>query len=305
MMEPEGGAFRHTAGKVEMPAMNVSVAAYGFRSIRRSAARKLAGKFFYRFRRYAQWYLSGHGYAHNRLSSSLPVVCATHSTPLIRNLLSADMWLQRNKVTNLRLAAQRLNGVVIRPGETFSFWKIVGNPTKRKGYLPGMVLDSGKMKAGTGGGLCQVTNMIYWMALHTPLTVTERYRHSYDLFPDADRTQPFGSGATCSYSSLDLQIRNDTDKPYQLSLSIADGYLEGSLRSTAGSALHYEIYEREHGIFSCAWGGYIRHNALWRKVLDGGGLLVSDEFIAENNALMMYQPYLAEGERPQSAAFPV
>ena len=50
----------------------------------------------------------------------------------------------------------------------------------------------------TGGGLCQLSNLIYWMTLHTPLTITERYRHSYDVFPDSNRTQPFGSGEPAS-----------------------------------------------------------------------------------------------------------
>ena len=72
----------------------------------------------------------------------------------------------------------------------------------------GMVLHNGGFKPGVGGGLCQLSNLIYWMTLHTPLTVVERWRHSYDVFPDAERTQPFGSGATVAYNHIDLQIRN-------------------------------------------------------------------------------------------------
>lgn len=55
-----------------------------------------------------------------------------------------------------------------------------------------------------------MTNLIYWMTLHTPLTVAKRWRHGFDVFPDANRTQPFGSGATCSWPILDLQIVNHT-----------------------------------------------------------------------------------------------
>ena len=57
-----------------------------------------------------------------------------------------------------------------------------------------MVLFLGQIGGDIGGGLCQLSNLIFWMTLHTPLTVTERYRHSHDVFPDANRTQPFGSG---------------------------------------------------------------------------------------------------------------
>ena len=63
--------------------------------------------------------------------------------------------------------------------------------------MEGMILRNGRVASGVGGGLCQMTNLLYWMTLHTPLTVTERWRHGYDVFPDSNRTQPFGSGATC------------------------------------------------------------------------------------------------------------
>lgn len=278
-----------------MPTMDAALTFSTFRQVKRSKPRRFLGRLLYRLSRYAQWHLSGQRYARRHLTETLPVECASHKTPLIRNLANADMWLQRNKITNLRLAAKKLNGIVILPGETFSFWKTVGNPTKRKGYLQGMVLDGGKMRPGTGGGLCQSTNLIYWMALHTPLQVTERYRHSYDVFPDADRTQPFGSGATCSYNRLDLQIKNGTKEPYQLSLKLTEDHLAGCWRTTRPDGLRYEVYEKEHRILSNAWGGYIRHNTIWRKTFDGDGEMIRDEFVAENNALMMYQPYLGEG----------
>lgn len=103
------------------------------------------------------------------------------------------VW-QENKVTNLKLAVKRLDGLILYPGETFSYWKRIGKPTARKGYKEGMVLFLGQIGGDIGGGLCQLSNLIFWMTLHTPLTVTERYRHSHDVFPDANRTQPFGSG---------------------------------------------------------------------------------------------------------------
>ena len=64
-----------------------------------------------------------------------------------------------------------------------SYWYLIGKPTAGKGYLPGMILRNGGYLAATGGGLCQLSNLIYWMTLHTPLTVVERHRHGYDVFP--------------------------------------------------------------------------------------------------------------------------
>ena len=50
------------------------------------------------------------------------------------------MVLQQNKVTNLKLAVSRLDGIILHPGETFSYWRLIGKPTRRKGYQEGMVL---------------------------------------------------------------------------------------------------------------------------------------------------------------------
>jgi vancomycin resistance protein VanW len=113
-----------------------------------------------------------------------------------------------------------------------------------------MVLHNGKCYAGLGGGLCQLSNLIYWLTLHTPLTVVERWRHNYDVFPDAERTQPFGSGATVVYNYVDLQIRNETEDVYRLSLKLDDEYLYGSWQSMHAPVYRYEVYESEHRILS-------------------------------------------------------
>ena len=151
-------------------------------------------------------------------AEAFPYVAASHRTPLRRNLSPEDTALQEGKVVNLKLATSRLNGVVVEPGKVFSFWRLIGNPTSRKGYQQGMVLLNGRPSSAVGGGLCALSNLVYWLTLHTPLTVVERYRHSYDVFPDSNRTQPFGSGATCLYNYRDLMIRNSTSQPYLLSV---------------------------------------------------------------------------------------
>ncbi len=69
------------------------------------------------------------------------------------------------------------------------------------------------------------------MTLYTPLIITERWRHGYDIFPDANRTQPFGSGATCYYPHIDLQIKNETKQLFQLCLWMDQKYLYGEWKS--------------------------------------------------------------------------
>lgn len=260
--------------------------------IKRSPMRIYLGKKFYRLKRYKEWYLGGKKYAKQQDGKLLSHMIATHKTILLRELKDVDMWLQHNKIKNLRVATDRLNKIVINPGETFSYWRSIGHPTKSKGYVEGMILHYGKVTTGVGGGLCQLSNLLYWITLHSPLTVTERYRHSYDVFPDSKRNQPFGSGATCAYNYLDLQIKNETNHTYQLVVYLTDTHLVGEWRTDTPATRSYEVYEKEHSITLEYWGGYVRHNSIYRKVFNLNKELIDDEFITENHAIMMYEPLL-------------
>ncbi|MFN4214703.1 VanW family protein [Exiguobacterium sp.] len=261
---------------------------------RRSALRIFAGTHVYTIKRRLAWLFDGKRYGSKQNIAPLPYVVHTHRTPLYRKLRDVDMEMQQNKVTNLNLAIQRLNGSVLSPGEVLSYWKKIGRPTKRKGYVESMVLHYGKVTSGIGEGLCQLSNLIYWITLHSPLTVTERYRHSYDVFPDSKRDQPFGSGATCSHNYLDLQITNNTDHDYQLLLYIEGDELVGEWRSATPPVVHYKIYEENHHFTKEWWGGTIRHNQIFREVNSLDGILLRNEFITENHALTMYDPFLPE-----------
>ncbi|RKD31815.1 VanW family protein [Thermohalobacter berrensis] len=265
---------------------------------KRSKLRIVMGQKYYRLKRYLEWYFGNKKYARELLTIKLPYVIFTHRTPLIRKLKDVDMWMQYNKVTNLKIATKKLNGILLYPGETFSYWRLIGKPTKKKGYVEGMNLFYGKIRPSVGGGLCQLSNLIYWMTLHTPLTVTERYRHSYDIFPDVNRTQPFGSGATCVYNYLDLQVYNNTDDIYQLIVYLTDDHLVGEWRAETPNPSKYKVYEKKHWITQEYWGGYMRHNIIYRREYDLNGEIINDDYITENHAIMMYNP-LIEG-KPKS-----
>lgn len=224
---------------------------------KRTKLRLILGTIYYRFLRYIKWIIILNKFTHQKTNpSQLQHIIFRHQTPLFRKLANLDMWLQHNKVTNLRLAISKLDGTVLKPGEVFSFWRLVGKPTRRKGYTDGMVLHNGGFKPGVGGGLCQLSNLIYWMTLHTPLTVVERWRHSYDVFPDAERTQPFGSGATVAYNHIDLQIRNDIEQDFVLHIYLNEKYLVGEWRSDKPVEQTYRIYKKEHKITHEPWGSY-------------------------------------------------
>lgn len=261
----------------------------------RSRLRIKMGKAYYGSLRKLLWLGNSKEFAKTRAFAPLAYQAFFHKTPLLRKLKDVDMWMQENKVVNLRLAAQKLDGVLLRPGETFSYWKLIGAPTRRKGYLPGMILRNGGFEAGVGGGLCQMSNLIFWMTLHTPLTVIERHRHGYDVFPDSDRKQPFGSGATCAYPHCDLMIRNDTEETWQLRVRVGSEFLEGEWRLSAPPRYYYEIEERNHEMRGEYWGGYTRHNELWQKRFDLAHCLLDERLVVENSAIMMYAPFLEQG----------
>ncbi|KSU61670.1 vancomycin resistance protein [[Bacillus] enclensis] len=265
-----------------------------FQPKKRSAFRVFLGTGYYRAKRYLEWLTTHETFAKTKEAELKQHVIHSHRTPLYRKLKDVDMWYQENKVKNLRIAVRELDKIIIKPGETFSYWKLLGNTTKRKGYVEGMVLYYGSFKPGLGGGLCQLSNLIYWMTLHTPLTVTERHRHSYDVFPDSNRRLPFGSGATCAYNYLDLKIKNTTTETFQLHVYLTDEALVGEWRAAAPALTRYEVYEKEHRISQEYWGGYLRHNQIFRKVFNRTGAQIDDEFITENHALMMYEPLLEQ-----------
>jgi vancomycin resistance protein VanW len=91
---------------------------------------------------------AGYHYATVRTTADLPWLVAEHRSILERDLQGVDPQLQRNKATNLRLAAGRIDGVIMAPGETFSFWKLVGRATERGGYTDGLVLRDGAAASG-------------------------------------------------------------------------------------------------------------------------------------------------------------
>jgi vancomycin resistance protein VanW len=244
-----------------------------------------------RLRRYADWYFDRNKYASKRTSDKLAFRVKKHQSVLLKKLGDSDMQLQINKVTNLKIATKQIDGILIRPGETFSFCKLVGLPTERKGYLLGMELTFGEARAGIGGGICQISNLIHWLVIHSPLTVTERYHHSFDPFPDDGRVLPFGSGATVFYNYRDYQFTNNTEHTFQINLWFSDKCLEGDLRIDTELDYAYHVIEKDHQFLKMD-GQFYRKNEIWRdKILKfKSGQVVETELITKNFARVTYTP---------------
>ena len=262
------------------------------RPINRSKLRSKLGMMYYGILRKIIWIKKYKMFSSTYQQKKMKYSYFSHKTVLLRKLKDVDMWMQENKISNLKIAVKKLDTMIIYPGEIFSYWKLIGKPTKHKGYLDGMVLHNGTFKAGVGGGICQLSNLIFWMTIHTPLTVIERHRHGYDVFPDSNRTQPFGSGASCFYPHGDLMIQNNTQDTYQLLLSVGNEYLVGEWRVSSQPRYRYDIVEKNHEMRSEYWGGYSRHNQLYQQKFNLEDELISEKLIIKNSAIMMYSPFL-------------
>ena len=228
-------------------------------------------------------------FANEKSPAPLPVCVSKHNSLIRRRLGDVDMRLQENKAVNLALAAPHVDGLVIRPGETFSFWHLVGDCTEKRGYKEGLLIARGRVDSGVGGGMCQFTNLVHWMVLHSPLTVIEHHHHNdFDLFPDFGRQVPFGTGTSIIYNYRDYRFRNDTDNTFQLLIKVEDDLLCGELRAVKPVEYSYHIYETDSR-FTEGPEGIFRHNKVWRRTLDKkSGNTLEETLLLENRSKVLY-----------------
>ncbi len=229
-------------------------------------------------------------FARERTSDNLPVVIYRHNSLIRRRLGNVNMQLQENKATNLALAVKNIDGLLIRPGETFSVWKQIGRTTERKGYKEGLVIAKGAPRQGIGGGLCQLSNLIHWMVLHSDLTIAEHHHHdALDLFPDYGRQIPFGTGTSISYNYIDYRVRNDTSNTYQLRLWVDGEYLRGELRAVDPQPHTFHIHA-ENEYFSREGDVIYRNGQIYRDTIDAStGNVIESQLIRTNHARVMYE----------------
>lgn len=240
------------------------------------------------FRR-IRWIINRKRYAGSFSSELLPNLIYEHKSLIRRKLGNVNMELQENKAVNLSLAAPKVKGILVRPGEVFSFWKLVGSCTRRKGYLNGLIIKSGEVSRGMGGGMCQFTNLIHWMVLHSPLDIIEHHHHNnLDMFPDYGRQIPFGTGTSIMYNYLDYQFVNNTNQTFQLIVWTDEEYLSGELRSDRELEYAYHIREENH-YFNKEGSDYYRNNEIYRETVDKKtGNVISKELINRNHSRVLY-----------------
>ena len=129
--------------------------------------------------------------------------------------------------TNLRLACEAIDGLVLEPGDVFSYNDALGERTAERGYRPGASYENGETVLTYGGGICQVSSTLYYCTLLSDLEIVERHCHMYT--PDYI---DYGMDATVSWGGLDFQFRNNMDHPIRIEADVSDGCVNITIRGT-------------------------------------------------------------------------
>lgn len=244
-------------------------------------------------------FLHKENYATTRQEAPMPALIHAYSCNMIKRGPGIDLKLQVNKAENIRLACKRMNQLVIRPGESFSFWHYVGKTSRKNGFAEGRVIVNGKLVAGTGGGLCNLANAIHLLAMHSPLTMTELHHHSDALAPDPDgKRTPYSAGTSVNYNYLDLRFRNDTGQPVQLFAWCESDELHAELRTTQEYPYTYRIVEEGHHFHKSESGQYYRLSKIYRETIARPtGEVVKKELKWDNRSKVMFDPSLIPSEQ--------
>ena len=123
-----------------------------------------------------------------------------------------------NRTTNLRLAAEKINGTVLLPGEEFSYNKTVGERTVAAGFKEAAVFNAGRVENGLGGGICQISSTLYDAVVMANLEVTVRRNHQF-----VTSYLKAGADATVVWGSQDFKFKNTRKYPIRLTATVQGG----------------------------------------------------------------------------------
>lgn len=171
----------------------------------------------------------------------LAYTIADAKTLMINENSGYDIVYQENKVYNLKMISKTMNHVLIQPKETFSFCYLAKHSGKYGTYKDGLVLVNNKIVPTKGGGICHLSNLLYYVFLMSPLTIVERHGHKVKSFPNPDQNSLEGIDATIRSGWLDLKVRNNTDHTFQIEIDFDEEYMYARILSDQDSMYEYRI----------------------------------------------------------------
>jgi vancomycin resistance protein VanW len=181
-----------------------------------------------------------------------------------------DHW--RGKLNNLRLAGERLGCAACGPEQILSFWRLIGRPDARNGFSVGRSIRSGRVEADMGGGLCQISGLLYELGLRVGMDIAERHPHAKDLYDEDTRFTPLGLDATVVWGHKDLRLRNGLRHPLIFSFDLTDEAIEGRVHSHAAVRLAEIAIERNDDARTFA-----RRVRVWRGGEPAGRVMISED----------------------------
>ncbi len=132
-----------------------------------------------------------------------------------------------NRNTNLRLLCEALDGLILQPGQDFSYNESVGERTAEKGYLPAPAYSGDHLVDAIGGGVCQGSSTLYNCVLLADLEVTNRLCHGGTV-----SYLPLGLDATVNWGTTDFCFRNSANFPIMIQAEVSDGYVRMKILGT-------------------------------------------------------------------------
>lgn len=206
-----------------------------------------------------------------------------------------------SRSTNISLAAQKLNGVVIMPGETFSYNQTVGQRTKAAGFKEAPAYLNGQVVQEVGGGICQVSSTLYNAVLYSNLEIVERYNHGFKpsyVKPGLDATVSWGGPDFKFKNNRNYPIRIKTDtsgkvlKIYIYGLKTDNDYTVKLDAQYVSNVPYKTIYQKDSSLASgeskvIQNGSNGCKTATYKYLYDSNGTLVSSECISRDT----YNPH--------------
>ena len=200
-----------------------------------------------------------------------------------------------NRSTNLKLASNSINGVVVLPGETFSYNKTLGPRTAAAGYKLASIYSGGQEVDGLGGGICQISSVLYNVVLLANLEIVERHNHQFlPLYISA------GRDATVVYGALDFQFKNNRKYPIKIESSVSNGIAKMNLyglkedneyevslsttilSSTAPKTVYKNTTSLKEGQTKVENAGHTGYTSVTYKILKQNGKEVSREKLSND-----------------------
>lgn len=178
-------------------------------------------------------------------TEAFPDLLATYST----NYSTRNV----NRSTNIRLASSKINGIVLMPGETFSYNSTVGKRTAANGFKSAAVYSGGEVTTGIGGGICQVSSTLYNSVLLSNLQIVERYNHGFN-----PGYVPAGRDATVSWGGPDFKFKNNRNYPIKIICTNSGGTITTKIFGLKEEN-EYEVEIQSYIT------GYIKYNTITKQ----------------------------------------